>query len=741
MAAGLSKEFQVLEMQQPVGDVEDVDSLQGGHRIDSCDVQCKLSGDNPDVHSVPESVSSTPTSGTEYKSCSNPSTPEKQRNLGRKGSVTAQLDATCSVNMSANIANKLNQMRGSGESLDSGSHNSFEEIEVREEFSRLPPDFGSRTTPPPSSSRRVSSQKPSLRQVFPFISCLPFENNIVFCFVLSVWDNIVGPQTVYVWKRKAFPSQRTFDDLYEDNEGIDVGKESTKFGNPVFQQSEARSETHLSTLMKEEYRRGKKKQNKNGSRRSNIASGHLEAKSSIELERLSLSNTGKNLVDSSVKQVIHKETPGSEYEESSSIGSVFPSAAKDQEDTASQEEMSQISSDLEDEISPEDRTVKPVPLITVGQRSTDEPEGQEFGSGWSCGRSRLRIGKVVWYVTVHSVGVGQVGPSSEKIASSLHVVPHQGIIIVAARQVEFSQLSLFSVEEEDGAVPYCLSMVVPLEEYKNFLPLTDTVTTWLVTIAATTRLLTTKYGLEGGGRVKSKLVELCDVLVALRSASLDQYPLTPAGRPPDDRTFAEIILTSHLQTMGCTVVVADSPNAANKGIVRSSSGEVNLSAQKLIQSTHPLTVVDVNWGTVKQTGAPDVHARRNSSALHQELLSLWHDLPDVSAPSESLLEPVRVAAPLVKRFLHDYDRLSSCNNEVRHNFIRAFLRSLQYTALALITWTQHEWSVQRRRSGYGSLRRALGSVFDLDEADLRVVLAQAEILEPGFYSYVTSMSH
>lgn len=49
-------------------------------------------------------------------------------------------------------------------------------------------------------------------------------------------------------------------------------------------------------------------------------------------------------------------------------------------------------------------------------------------------------------------------------------------------------------------------------------------------------------------------------------------------------------------------------------------------------------------------------------------------------------------------------------------------------------------SAQRQRSGYGSLRRALCSVFDLEELDLRVVLAQAEILEPGFYSYVTSMS-
>lgn len=57
----------------------------------------------------------------------------------------------------------------------------------------------------------------------------------------------------------------------------------------------------------------------------------------------------------------------------------------------------------------------------------------EFGSSWVCGRGRLRMGAVVKYVTEHSVGVGQVGPPSEKILSSLLVVPHQGIIIVAAR--------------------------------------------------------------------------------------------------------------------------------------------------------------------------------------------------------------------------------------------------------------------------------------------------------------------
>ena len=39
-------------------------------------------------------------------------------------------------------------------------------------------------------------------------------------------------------------------------------------------------------------------------------------------------------------------------------------------------------------------------------------------------------------------------------------------------------------------------MVVPLEEYDYFLPLTQPVTTWLITIAASTRLLLTKVGYQ-----------------------------------------------------------------------------------------------------------------------------------------------------------------------------------------------------------------------------------------------------
>lgn len=698
------------------------------------------------------SLSTTPTSGTDYQSCSDPSTPERKTAPEELGPAEGQAEVACNVNMSANIASKLNQIRASLENLDFVSECSFDDLEVAEEVAG--PTIQETGSHESLSSARRSSSKPSLRQVFPYIPCLPFENNIVFCFVLSVWDNIVGPQTVYVWKRKSFPSQKNIDDMIDGKERIDVGDVSRNTVQPLPQyQQQIDGDTFLDNSSHQ------RSEDKTQSRKLSDHLEHNDKSDSVDWQAVNNSHSD-NLGKQSLNSRERKVSGNNQSRHASGDGSLHSLNIGEEEGIAKDRGSFREARNVERNESGHNLKAKPG-MAQNPSGSSGEGDIQEFGSSWVCGRGRLRMGAVVRYVTEHSVGVGQVGPPSEKILSSLLVVPHQGIIIVAAR---------FTVAEDDCGVPYCLSLVVPLEEYEYFLPLTNTVTTWLISIAATTRLLITKYGLEGGGRIKNKLVELCDILVALRSASLDQYPLTPAGRPPDDRRLAEIILTSHLQTLGSTLVVADSPNAANKvvmwiaqfsdpselpvsrlclsytqwsfhpglsiqGIVRSSNGEVNLSAQKLIQSSRPLTVVDISRGTVKQTGPPDIHARRNVAALHQELLSLWHELPDISAPSESLLEPVRAAAPLVKQFLHDYDRLISCDGQVRQNFIRAFLRSLQYTALAIITWTQHEWAVQRRRSGYDTLKQALCSVFDLDDLDLRIVLAQAELLQPGFYSY------
>lgn len=716
------------------------------------DLLSRAPNDGNNGLTVFSSLSSTPTSGTDYQSCSDPSTPERKTAPDELCPAEGQAEVACNINMSANIASKLNQIRASLENLDFVSECSFDDLEVAEEVAG--PTIQETGSPESLPSARRSSSKPSLRQVFPYIPCLPFENNIVFCFVLSVWDNIVGPQTVYVWKRKSFPSQKTFDDMIDGKEHIEVGDVYRSTVQSVLQYQQNDGNTYLANSNHQ------RSEDKTQSRKLSGHLDHYDKSDSVEWpaeNNSHLEHSGKPTLNSRERKV----SGNNQSRHASGDGSLHSLNTSEEDGIATKDGRSLREAKIVEGGESGNNLKAKLGMAQNPSGSFGEGDVQEFGSSWVCGRGRLRMGAVVRYVTEHSVGVGQVGPPSEKILSSLLVVPHQGIIIVAAR---------FTVAEDDCGVPYCLSLVVPLEEYEYFLPLTNTVTTWLINIAATTRLLVTKYGLEGGGRIKHKLVELCDILVALRSASLDQYPLTPAGRPPDDRRLAEIILTSHLQTLGSTLVVADSPNAANKvvmwiaqfsdpcelpvsrlclsytqwsfhpglsiqGIVRSSNGEVNLSAQKLIQSSRPLTVVDISRGTVKQTGPPDIHARRNVAALHQELLSLWHELPDISAPSESLLEPVRAAAPLVKQFLHDYDRLSSCYGDVRQNFIQAFLRSLQYTALAIITWTQHEWAVQRRRSGYDTLKQALCSVFDLDDLDLRIVLAQAELLQPGFYSY------
>lgn len=162
-------------------------------------------------HSKAESLSSSEEG--EYISCTNSVVPDE---ASSRPSPVVPPEPTCNVKMSANMASKLNQMRESRESLVDNTENGEDLIDEMHEQPHMDPD---------AQSASSNSQKPLLRQVFPCNSCLPFENNIVFCFVLSVWDNIVGPQTVNVWKRKSFPTQKTFDDLFEGE--VELGEDLT----------------------------------------------------------------------------------------------------------------------------------------------------------------------------------------------------------------------------------------------------------------------------------------------------------------------------------------------------------------------------------------------------------------------------------------------------------------------------------------------------------------------------------
>ena len=89
------------------------------------------------------------------------------------------------VNMSNNVVEKL---------VDLQTHDRKDAIETL--FLR-------------SSDHQEGRESHASKQVFAPLLCLPYENNLVYCYILSVWDNIIGPQTVQVWKRVANPNKST----------------------------------------------------------------------------------------------------------------------------------------------------------------------------------------------------------------------------------------------------------------------------------------------------------------------------------------------------------------------------------------------------------------------------------------------------------------------------------------------------------------------------------------------------
>lgn len=206
----------------PPGDIVDTPGNTGNTRTEKTD------------NLKAESVSSS--EDGDYISCTNSVVPDE---AGSHPSPAVPSEPPCNLKMSANMASKLNQMRESRENLNDNTENSCEDLtDEMNEQPVLDPDTQ-------SAASRAPSQNPLLRQVFPCISCLPFENNIVFCFVLSVWDNIVGPQTVNVWKRKSFPTQKTFDDLFEGE--VEVGEDLTNVRRASIQTLLGMETTHQST--------------------------------------------------------------------------------------------------------------------------------------------------------------------------------------------------------------------------------------------------------------------------------------------------------------------------------------------------------------------------------------------------------------------------------------------------------------------------------------------------------------
>lgn len=428
------------ESVKEVAEFGSCDSESSGTEYNSCTTSPKLERaatvSSPTHKRSPISISPEPEMVTdelpkqqEDFNTDSPAVPERADNIMRSSPdsmTSSQADITSgSVSMSANIADKLSQMRVSRESLDGEYRVDCEDLGMDNKHDAVPSDVEASVGP-----SRKPSQKSSLRQVFPYISCLPFENNMVFCFVLSVWDNIVGPQTVYVWKRKAFPTQKTFE-VFDEPGDIEIGEDTVK------------GDTH------HQHNPTSQMQSKNLERQSSIDTVHHQKKSTVS----NISSSGRKQSQKYESSPKHISSVKPQDGRTRNINSV-ESFCEDFGNNILMESLNAIKADTERPMTPpahvmsqsgqhkdtmvSDRKQKAAPKLSLprtNSMATGEPEDRGGGGvrGWWYGRGKLRVGAVAWYVTEHSVGVGQVGPTSDKVTSTLHVVPHQGIIILAAR--------------------------------------------------------------------------------------------------------------------------------------------------------------------------------------------------------------------------------------------------------------------------------------------------------------------
>ncbi|KAL7637034.1 UNVERIFIED_CONTAM: hypothetical protein RMT77_012792 [Armadillidium vulgare] len=519
------------------------------------------------------------------------------------------------------------------------------------------------TSPSKKLLKQDSGIRATAKQVYPNIACLPVEENIIFCFLLSVWDDIVGPQAVYVWKKKA---------------------KLKKLKSFAYEKCAAQSSSY-DTILDEN-----------------------SCKLVEPANRSSLRSSSEKVAGQNKSSLLN-------------LNSVTGSSRR---------------------------------------RSTSS---ENDGNKDVLESPKLCLSTVIQYVTEHTVCVAESTKwKGNKLVSSLLSVPQQNVIVFSVR---------FLILEEGVGVPYCLSAVIPRQDEPLLLPALNVFKEAMHRIAVKIRLFISKDGLSGGGQIRSDLQELCTMLSSLNKASLEQYSLGTFVRMPDDRRFAEKMLTSHFQTMGTSLVIADSPNEANKivmwlgqflpkedratsrislsdlfwpfqpgVVVQAVIRSPNMSSSKLLDSMRPLTLIDLNSNSVRQMTPMNIHSKNSSATFRMQLMALWYSLDHAPAPSYSLFETVETPAPLVKRFLHEYDTLASCDLSVKKAYRETFMRSLYYMALAVITWTKKEWSKEKKKNDGKSIFQALCSAFNLEEADMKIILAFAESLQSGFLQSLFSKS-
>ncbi|XP_021922721.1 guanine nucleotide exchange C9orf72 homolog [Zootermopsis nevadensis] len=391
----------------------------------------------------------------------------------------------------------------------------------------------------------------------------------------------------------------------------------------------------------------------------------------------------------------------------------------------------------------------------------------------------LCIAKSVKYVTTHTVnytGLNLVMSPSCSDATVNPVERNSGIFIVPELDL-IAQSLIFQLQNHELNVPYSLAVIVSYQHYSYYLHLRQLFQLWLQRTAARLRMilqksLSSNSAFENSDQVNDWMIDMCYMMLSLKS-----YGLTPATHVESyhvlNNLLLERVLTSHLQTFGCTVVMGTSSEDINslisflalfldtdelhcsrfvlppencffhaglflQGLLLNEYGCRELCSTELAANPYPVTAVDLTRGihaaAVKQT---PLHHRRWQ--VPQREYHQFHDEGQVQEPGpehslhESVFHPVKEGAHLVCGFLEDMRHLPSSLWSTYIQLFKQKLNSLAFSLLNLVCWMRNDCAKRQHR-------RYLAQVLDLEEPDLLIVLAVAEKLQPGVYAYVMSES-
>lgn len=383
------------------------------------------------------------------------------------------------------------------------------------------------------------------------------------------------------------------------------------------------------------------------------------------------------------------------------------------------------------------------------------------------------LAKSVKYVTVHTVnctGLNSVLSANHGSASVDLGQRSSGLFIVPELDL-IAQSLVFQLQDHQLSVPYSLALTVSYQHYNYFLHLRQLCQHWLQRMAARLHVilmkcLSSNSKFEVSHQVNGWMMDVCCMMLSLKSNGLATATHIQSYHVLNNPVL-ERVVTSHLQTFGCTVVMGTSSEDINslilflalfldtdelhcsrfvlppencsfhaglflQGLLLNEFGCRELCSIELASNPYPVTAVDLTRGVqaaaVKQT--PLRHHRWQMAWWEYHLLCEEGKSEGPRHPlHESMLHPVKEGASLVCSLLEDLRRLPSGLWLTYVQLFKQKLHSLAFSLLSLVCWIRNGPD----KPGHC---RYLAQALSLEEADLLIVLAVAEKLQPGVYAFV-----